>query len=104
MMNLFCLGILVWYFGRMPHKQVSQISELTSMTEYPEYPATTQSGSGADFTYYLPVVSRLRVEAFKHMLRQEAGWFDDSRNSTGLPTLELWIRIQCGRPNPNLRI
>jgi len=35
------------------------------------------------------LTSRLRSRSFKAMLRQEIGWFDDERNSTGALTTRL---------------
>ena len=35
------------------------------------------------------LTKRIRLKSFETMLRQEIGWFDDSRNSTGALTTRL---------------
>ena len=35
------------------------------------------------------LTERLRSKSFKAMLRQEMGWYDDERNSTGVLTTRL---------------
>ena len=35
------------------------------------------------------LTTRLRMDSFRSILKQEIGWFDDERNSTGILTLRL---------------